>query len=206
MGPLGDAGLAADVPLWPCRNMQGAVGQCDLRHRRHAKLRVNPTPLDTINSPLEQFNILSVYDASLVYTSICEITYVKILPMFRYTFYNLPETISLNYQLLSGAVLSPMPGLLSNTPAVAAPPAEPFFFASLIESLILVIADPLTNSAHDSYHPCLSLARYISYTDPGLFYSADHIYITKILGSLGKSDAVASSTGHAPESTSVRLD
>ena len=46
-----------------------------------------------INSPLEQFNILSVYDASLANSSVFEIMYAKILLTAWYTFYNLPETI-----------------------------------------------------------------------------------------------------------------
>lgn len=150
---------------------------------------------DMINSPSEQLNILPVYDASLVYTSISEITHVKILLIFRYTFYNLPETILLHYQLLSGAI-SPMFGLLSNTvlsliPGLFPLAVPPVGESSLIESLTLAIADYSMNPIHDPYHSCLSFVWYTSYTDSSLLYSADHLYITKIFGSLDSSDAAA---------------
>jgi hypothetical protein len=46
-----------------------------------------------INSPSEQSNILSVYDASPANPSIFETMYAKTLVALRYTSHNSPETM-----------------------------------------------------------------------------------------------------------------
>lgn len=93
-----------------------------------------------INSPLEQFNILSVYDGSLINASIFEIVYIKGLFLIWYIFYNLPETILLNSVLLNNT-LAPLYSALHNIL---------YIIPTLIVSITLMI-DKITNLDSATY-------------------------------------------------------
>ncbi len=97
-----------------------------------ASARGNPvgTPQDMINSPLEQFNILSVYDASLANSSVFEIMYAKILLTAWYTFYNLPETIV--YEIGTNNELYSFSMLLGGSQGGVLPQVIPALVASIV--------------------------------------------------------------------------
>ena len=117
-----------------------------------------------INSPLEQFNVLSVSDLSLINISIFEIIYAKFLLWF---WYNVSSFLS-HIQFISTIFENILPFL--NNLSV--------FTASLIETQVIqvyIIIDWL----YSIYFNIISRIWYIIYSDVTILYSTDHLFFIK---------------------------
>ena len=137
-----------------------------------------------INSPLEQFNILSVYDASLLNASIFQIVCIKILLCTWHIIINLPETVFFKYNFIGGALVGTYKiaqSALFMLPVAVGTTTRAIHSATNEFSLLLGLGDTILNFFYDFYHKLLSFIWCnICYdAHANILHSPSNLYITQ---------------------------
>lgn len=118
-----------------------------------------------INSPLEQFNILSIYDFSLLNVSNFEYIYAKLLLWLWYTLSNMISVI----EPISTIFASILPFIKTIV----------LWLAQSLTELKLIQITIIIDWFYSLYYNILSFVWYVFYNDLNIIYSTDHLFFTK---------------------------
>lgn len=118
-----------------------------------------------IHSPLEQFNILSIYDFSLLNVSNFEYIYAKLLLWLWYT---LSSTISV-IEPVSTVFASLLPFVKTVV----------LWLAQSLTELNLIQITVIIDWVYSLYYNILSFVWYVLHNDLSVIYSTDHLFFTK---------------------------
>jgi ATP synthase subunit 6 len=143
-----------------------------------------------IISPLEQFNILSVYDFAPFKITGFELIYAKLLVCVWYLVFNYPvcALVSIGTFLSNDLPLFSMAtSALASICVVVLNIFLPFSYAiatftyKFLVSTNLIAVYSVIEAGYNVYHSFISFLWYTLWFDANLLYSADHLFFSKVL-------------------------